>query len=333
MISGGRGGISSASESRRDTLLIDVHSHFVTDGYVDAARAAGHIHPDGMPDYPAWDATRHLELMDQWGIRTSILSISSPGVHFGDDQTARALAREVNEFAAQITREHRGRFGHFASLPLPDVAGAVEEAGFALEELGSHGLAIETNADGSYLGDERYEPLWAELDARGAVVFVHPTSPRCSEAVSLGRPRPMLEFIFDSTRTVADLVFGGVLGRHPHIQWIFTHGGGALPLLADRIELFRALFMGGDPDEPSAPEQIRRLWFDMAGTPFPNQIPALVRAFGAERLLYGSDYCWTPADGTAAQVRSVDEAEQPAGDTWRQLTTRNALSLMPGLHG
>ncbi|MBV9817913.1 MAG: amidohydrolase [Solirubrobacterales bacterium] len=314
-----------------DALLIDVHSHFVTDGYVEAAKAAGHTHPDGMPGYPAWDAERHLALMDQWGVRTSVLSISSPGVHFGDDQAARALAREVNEFGARIARGHRGRFGHFASLPLPDVAGSIEEAGYALEELGSRGLAIETNAEGSYLGDERYEPLWTELDARRAVVFVHPTSPCCWEAVSLGRPRPMLEFIFDSTRTVSDLVFSGVLRRHPDIEWIFTHGGGTLPLLADRIELFRSVFMAADPDEPSAPEQIRRLWFDMAGTPFPNQIPALVKAFGAERLLYGSDYCWTPDAGTTAQVKSVDDAPQPAGDTWRELTTRNALRLLPGL--
>jgi predicted TIM-barrel fold metal-dependent hydrolase len=319
------------NEHGHKRFLIDVHAHFVTDGYVDAAKLAGHVNPDGMTGYPSWDAREHLELMNQWGIRTSMLSISSPGVHFGDDQAARALAREVNEFGAMVAREHPGRFGHFASLPLPDVTGSIQEAGYALEELGSHGLAIETNADGSYLGDERYEPLWTQLDRRRAVVFVHPTSPRCADAVSLGRPRPMLEFIFDSTRTVSDLVFSGALSRYPGIEWIFTHGGGTLPLLADRIELFRTVFMGGDPDETSAPDQIRRLWFDMAGTPFPNQIPALINAFGSDRLLYGSDYCWTPAAGTTAQIRSIDDAPQPEGETWRELTTRNALTLLPGL--
>ena len=308
--------------------LIDVHAHFVTDDYVRVAKAAGHLHPDGMPGYPSWDAATHLQLMDQWGVRTSILSISSPGVHFGDDQAARTLARQVNDFGAKVARQHPGRFGHFASLPMPDVEGCVEEAGYALEELGSHGLTIETNAQGSYLGDPSYEPLWSELDRRNGVVFVHPTSPQCADAVSLGRPRPMLEFIFDSTRAVSDLVFAGVLTRYPNIRWIFTHGGGTLPLLADRIELFRELFMGGDPTEPTAPKQIRRLWFDMAGTPFPNQIPALVRAFGSERVLYGSDYCWTPAQGSTAQVESVDAAEQPPGDTWRALTTRNAIRLL-----
>ncbi len=192
-------------------------------------------------------------------------------------------------------------------------------------------MALQTNAHGSYLGDPGYEPLWAELDRRRAVVFVHPTSPACWQHVALGRPRPMLEFIFDTTRTVSDLVLTGVLTRHPRIQWIFTHGGGTLPLLADRIEFFRTVFLNGDPAEAAVPEQIAGLWFDLAGTPFPNQIPALVRAFGSEQLLYGSDYCWTPAAGAAAQIASIDAAEQPEGETWRTLTTRNATRLFPKL--
>lgn len=309
--------------------LIDVHSHFVTPSYVEAARQAGYTMPDGMSGYPAWTAAAHLELMERAGIRTSILSVSSPGTHFGDDAAARALAREVNEYAADLVREHPGRFGHFASLPLPDVEGSLAELAHALDVLGSDGVTLESNAGGVYLGDRRYEPLWSELDRRRAVVFVHPTSPPCHEAVALGRPRPMLEFVFDTTRTVSDLVFSGVLARHPGIQWVFTHGGGTLPLLADRMELFRTVFGGADPASPTVVEQVSRLWFDIAGTPFPNQVPALVKAFGSERVLYGSDYCWTPAAVALAQIASVDAAEQPEADTWRALTTRNAARLFP----
>jgi predicted TIM-barrel fold metal-dependent hydrolase len=238
------------------------------------------------------------------------------------------MAREVNEFGAATAQAHPSRFGHFASLPLPDVHGALSEARHALDVLGSDGVTTETNAEGRYLGDSAFDPLWRELDERGTVVFVHPTSPPCYEAVSLGRPRPMLEFIFDSARTASDLVFAGVLSRHPNIQWIFTHGGGALPLLAGRMELFRTVF-GVGPDEASAQQQMRQLWFDMAGTPFPNQIPTLVDAFGSDHLLYGSDYCWTPAEGTTAQVASLATAKQPDGETWRALTTRNARRLFP----
>jgi predicted TIM-barrel fold metal-dependent hydrolase len=262
-----------------------------------------------------------------------VLSISSPGTHFGDDRAARILSRQVNEFAADVLRAHPERFGHFASLPLPDVDGSLAELAHALDDLGSHGVAVETNAAGIYLGDKRFEPLWSELDSRRAVVFVHPTSPPCHDAVSLGRPRPMLEFLFDSTRAVADLAFTGVLQRYPHIQWIITHGGGTLPLLADRMELFRTVFGIGSGDGPTVQEQLRGLWFDMAGTPFPHQVPALVQAFGSDRLLYGSDYCWTPAAGAVAQVASVDAAAQPDGTTWRRLTTRNAARLLPKVCG
>jgi predicted TIM-barrel fold metal-dependent hydrolase len=269
--------------------------------------------------------------MDSHGIRTSVLSVSSPGTHFGDDRAARRLSRRVNEFAADVVRAHPGRFGHFASLPLPDVDGALAEAAHALDVLGSNGVAVETNHDGAYLGNARFEPLWRELDDRDAVVFVHPTSPSCHEAVSLGRPRPMLEFLFDSTRAISDLVFNGVLSRYPRIQWVFTHGGGALPLLADRMELFRTVFGIGATDGPTVQEQLQGLWFDMAGSPFPHQVPVLTTTFGYDRLLYGSDYCWTPAAGAVAQIASVDAAEQPAGGTWRALTTRNALRLLPEL--
>ncbi|RZL82847.1 MAG: amidohydrolase [Rhodococcus sp. (in: high G+C Gram-positive bacteria)] len=308
--------------------LVDVHAHFVTERYVSAARAAGHHQPDGMPGWPGWDVSDHLALMDEGRIGTSMLSVSSPGTHFGDDRAARDLSREVNEFAAELVRRHPGRFGHFANLPMPDVDGSLREIDYALDVLGSDGVAVETNAHGHYLGDSRFEPVWAELDRRNAVVFVHhPTSPPCHEAVSLDRPRPMLEFLFDSARTVSDLVFAGVLVRHPNIEWVFTHGGGALPLVADRMELFRGLLSDHSTGTPPVPDQLRRLWFDMAGNPFPHQIPALTAATGTDRLLYGSDYCWTPAAATARQIASLDTAEQPGDDTWRSVTTRNAHRL------
>lgn len=310
------------------TGLIDVHAHFVTDSYVAAARSAGIDHPDGMPGWPAWSVEEHLDLMERSGIVKSYLSISSPGVHFGDDVAARALAREVNDFGAQVRNERPQRFGHFASLPLPDVEGSLAEAAHALDVLGADGVTVETNHHGHYLGDPRFEPLWEDLDRRGALVFVHPTSPPHADELSLGRPRPMLEFLFDTARTASDLLLRGVLSRYPRIRWVLTHGGGALPLLADRMDMFSAVVGGGAKDAPTAVEQLGRLWYDMAGTPFPRQVPALDAAFGIDRLLYGSDYCWTPAAAARAQVTSVDSAVQPsATDTWRDLTTRNARQL------
>jgi predicted TIM-barrel fold metal-dependent hydrolase len=300
--------------------LVDVHAHFLTPEYVEAARAAGHEHPDGMPGWPTWNAREHVELMDRWGIGTSMLSISSPGTHFGDDAAARALTRHVNDTGATIRAEHPSRFGHFASLPLPDVDGALGELDRALDELGATGVTVESNAHGRYLGDIRYEPLWAEINRRRTPVFLHPTSPPHAEIIALGRPRPMLEFIFDTTRTVSDLVFAGVFQRYPDIPWIIPHGGGTLPLLAERLELFRTGLGTSDGTGTPVPDQLARLWFDLAGTPFPHQVPALTSAFGTERILYGSDYCWTPPALVDAQLATIE-------DTWRALTTSNAHRL------
>ncbi|MFM9682970.1 amidohydrolase family protein, partial [Streptomyces brasiliscabiei] len=137
--------------------------------------------------------------------------------------------------AAELTRDHPGRFGNFVSLPLPDVDGTLEEIPWAFDELGADGVALMTHTHGVYLGDQRLDPVFAELDRRRAVVFLHPTSPVCWERSSLGRPRPMVEYVFDTARTVTDLVMAGVLTRHPNMRVIVPHCGGAIPVLADRI--------------------------------------------------------------------------------------------------
>ncbi|MFE7031601.1 amidohydrolase family protein [Streptomyces sp. NPDC057621] len=328
--------------------LIDVHAHFVTESYIRQARAAGHERPDGMPGWPAWSPAAHLDLMDRCGIGTAMLSLSSPGVHFGDDAAARRLAREVNEESARVVREHPGRFGLFASLPLPDVDGALDEIAYAFDTLGADGVVLETNTHGVYLGDARLEPVFAELARRDAVVFLHPTSPVCWEQSALGRPRPMVEFIFDTARTVTDLLFAGTLERHPDLKVVVPHCGGALPVLADRVNGFMRLFSPKDQGTPDVIAHLRRLHYDLAGTPFPRQVPALLSLVDPDRLLYGSDYCWTPPAAAEAHVASVDAAPVPAtmtgavpgtvtgavpGEsvTWRSLTTANAQRLLPRL--
>lgn len=272
-------------------------------------------------------ADDHLRLMDGWGVSRSILSISSPGVHFGNDEAACELAGRVNEAGARQATERPDRFGLFAALPLPDVDGALRTLAHALDDLGSEGVTVLTNAGGVYLGDPRYEPLYDELNRRHAVVFVHPTSPPGAARTALGRPRPMLEFLFDSTRTVSDLVLTGTLSRYPDISWVFTHGGGTLPLLVDRMDMFRTAVLADGGAGPTIAQQVAGFWFDIAGTPFPHQVPALAAAFGTDRLLYGSDYCFTLPAGVDAQLASIGAAHQPAGSTYRALTTRNAQRL------
>ncbi|MFI7587348.1 amidohydrolase family protein [Spongisporangium articulatum] len=303
--------------------LTDVHAHFLTERYVEAATAAGHAEPDGMPAWPEWDAGRHLRLMDATGIDTAVLSISSPGVHFGDDARARALAVHVNDHAADLSGRHDGRFRFFAALPLPDLEGALDEVRRTAGAPGLAGYVVLSNAHGRYPGDPQLEPLWRALDAAGTVAFLHPTSPPGWESVSPRRPRPMAEFMFETARAVVDLMDARVAERHPAIRFVVTHCGGAIPGLADRLQLFRwGDAMDGVPE--SVDEQLRRLWFDVAGTPLPTQLPALLQHVGEDRIVYGSDHCFTPASAVALQLGALDAGR----DGWRALCSRNVETLL-----
>jgi predicted TIM-barrel fold metal-dependent hydrolase len=300
--------------------LVDVHSHFVTPEYVAAAQRAGHQRPDGMPSWPEWNVREHLDLMDRNGIGRAVLSVSSPGVHFGDNRQARALARTMNDTAAGFVTDHPDRFGLFASLPLPDVTGAIAELDHAFDVLHADGVVLASNTAGWYLGDPRLTELWQRCDERAAVVFVHPTSPPNWPAVAMDRPRAMIEFPFDTARTIVDLVLAGVLVRYPRIRFVVTDAGGVLPLLADRVDLFR---QDGLPDTAT---QLAGLWYDIAGTPVPRQWPALAALAGTGHLLYGSGYCFTRPAEVTKRLAAVDKA---VGGTWRADLTANTARLLP----
>lgn len=206
-------------------LAIDVHAHFLPAFYRQALVEHGHEQPDGFPYIPEWSAAEHVAAMDRLGVERSLLSISSPGVHLADDAMSRDLARAVNDEGRRAVIDHPGRFGLFGSLPLPDVDAAMAEIAYCYDHLDVVGFAVLTNVKGTYLGDASYARVLSELNRRHARVFIHPTSPPCWEHTSHGRPRPMLEFLFETTRAVVDLVLSGVVATHPNIEFIIPHAG------------------------------------------------------------------------------------------------------------
>lgn len=309
--------------------LIDVHAHFTTESYVAHAKAAGHRQADGMPEgsWPRWTLARQLDLMEAAGITRAMLSVSSPGVHFGNDGAARSLAREVNESAAEIIRGHPQRFGLFATLPLPDIDGALRETAYSFDELKATGVVLLSNSAGRYLGDQQLAPVLAELDRRAAVVLLHPTSCIGHEHLSCDRPRPVIEFMFDTARSIVDLALSGAADRFPRLKIIVPHAGGVLPLLADRVERFRSMSQepgGGTPFKTV----LERLYFDLAGDPSPVQLGALRTVSSPGRLLYGSDCAWTREEQVLRTIRMLDKTGAAGGETWRQLTTQNAERLL-----
>ena len=306
-----------------------------------------------------WNVDAHLEMSKDMNIQKSILSISSPGVHLvpGDDQKARQVCRDCNTYAADLKKRMPDQFGFWATLPLPDVEGSLEEIAYALDELNADGIAVETNHHGRYLGDESFEPVWATLDRRRAIVFIHPTCAHVFErktdsagsksksnagptpSIPLPQyPRPIFEYFFDTARAVINLFYSGAIARYPNITYIVPHAGGCLPPLIERFGLFGHLIPGLPVDASVDPTFVKdrlrkQFYFDMAGAPWPDQMRGLMPYIEVKQLLYGSDYPFTQVPGVkmlaASMERHMKDLFDDAED--RELAYRaNAQRLLGG---
>src|ERR1051325_10217074 len=208
---------------------IDTHHHIYPPKYLADAREqisrATHVH---FPRISQWTPQQSLDAMDRDGIATSIVSIS-PSLWFGDIAATRKIAREWNEYAADLARDHRGRFAVFATLPLPDVDASLAEIGHALDAIGAVGFGLVTNYGDKWPGDKAFAAVFDELARRKAVVYFHPTDSPAFDGILPDVPSPMIEFPFDTTRAIVSLLFSGTFTHCTRIRWIFSHGGGALP--------------------------------------------------------------------------------------------------------
>ncbi len=286
---------------------IDVHAHFIPPCYADALAAHGMTTLDGGFPVPAWSEDAALAAMDRLDIATAMISLSSPSTHFLPTPEKPGLCRQVNLAGQALMRAHPDRFGFFASLPLPDIDAALAEIAFAFDDLGVDGVILETNINGIYLGAPLFLPIFAELNRRKAVVFLHPTSPTCLDALSGGRPAPLIEFPLDTTRTLVDLLYARTIQTHPDIRFIVPHGGAALPALAPRIAAFANVpFINPRPSsEDEVFEALRGLYYDVALSGHPLALGALMRFAPMSQILFGSDWPFTPEPGVARNVRQI----------------------------
>lgn len=308
---------------------IDTHHHIFPTGYLAAERERilG-VSPRLAGELLAWSPARAVEAMDQAGIATSITSISAPGVWFGDAAASRRLARLCNDFAADMARDHKGRFGVFAALPLPDVDGSLAEIDYAFGTLGVDGIGLVTNFADLWPGDPAVAPVFDELNRRKAVVYFHPTAATCCANLLPGIHAPVVEFAFDTTRAILSLLANGTFARCPDIRFIFSHGGGTLPMLFGRI----ATVLKGLPDAmkhyPAGiiPE-FKKLYYDVVSVIDPVSFTALCQMAGIPRLLFGSDYPYwsTEANVTALDAQSLSPADR------RAIERDNAVRLFPRL--
>src|SRR5580698_6513704 len=269
-------------------LTVDVHHHILPDFFWRETNEQDG--PVGGIAPPPWSKESALAFMDNAGIDVAVTSISTPGVHMGDDVRARSLARRCNELAAQLVQERPARFGGFACLPLPDIDGSLAELSYTLDVLKLDGVVLFSNARGVYLGDPLFDPVFRELERRRAVVFVHPTASPDPTAHALGLPDALLDFVVDTSRAIARLHYSNTFARTPNVKYIFSHAGGTIPYLASRFAIVDEMgAIGGQRERGTAADTFRRLYWDTAlswGDPILQVLRSVV---GIDRVLYGSD--------------------------------------------
>lgn len=311
------------SGSERPLGLIDVHHH---------------IRPPGAPDIimrlmASWSPESAIAEMDAAGVRAGI---AFPGHVPGPEPAARqALARRWNEFAADLAERFPGRFGLFASLPLPDVASSLAEIEYATTYLRADGFGISTHYDDTWLGDESFWPIYEELNARDAVVFAHPRDAPCCAPDKLtyhrdGMDGSWIEWPMNTARTIFSLMVSGTLRRFPRIRFIFSHGGGVMPLLVSRIEGFRGWPLVGEeglkrlfPNGLRA--ELARLHFECAQAYSTTNMTALRSIVPNTQLLFGSDFPIFPLAHAARQF-----ADLPLEEGLKmQIAHGNARTLLP----
>lgn len=305
--------------------IVDVHHHFMPPKYI-AARKADILKVSGIRDVINWTPERSLDDMNKNGVRTSFLSISTPGVWTGNIEESRYLSRACNEFAAKMKKDHPGRFGSFAAIPLPDIDGSLKEIEYALDTLHADGVGFLSNYDGKYLGNSAFSPVFDELNRRKVTVYVHPTSTACCWNIVPGIPISTEEFGFDTTRTITSLLYSGTLSRCAGCKFIFSHGGGTIPMLAGRI--------GGGARRltklvPHGPDyEFRKLYFDTASATNPPAMAAILKLVPLNHVFFGTDFPW----GNAARARKGLESTGLSESEIRAIEYESAQQMFPLLN-
>lgn len=313
--------------------LIDTHQHPIPEFYKRALETVG-IHGSGENPWADWSQAAQLELMDQNGIAVAINSIASPGVYFGDVNFAIRLARECNEDSARAVANHPQRFGAFAILPLPDMDAALREAEYALDTLRLEGVCLLSHVGDRHLGQPQEEELYAELDRRNAIAFVHPLRNQAKNMPAYGYPSGMTELVLDTTRAIHNLLWNGTFGKFPNIRWIMPHGGGTVPFL-----IYRMSAMNNNPRVAAnlpggtVASALRVLHYDVAECSAPGPLKCLMEIADPSRVLFGSDFPFsrhrTPRDDVKSHIHAFEGFDDWSPTARRAIESDNALKLFP----
>jgi 6-methylsalicylate decarboxylase len=305
---------------------IDVHHHIAPPTWLDAVKKA----KLDNPPLSNWSVQKSLDDMDKAGIATAMTSPTTPQVNFldNDKEAAARIARESNEYAKKLMSDHPGRFGLFAMLPLPHIDASLAEIAYAFDTLKADGVGIMTSYGDKWLGYPQFAPVWEELHRRKATVYTHPTGANCCVNLVQGVGESTIEFGADTTRSIVSLIFSGASQRYRDINWIFSHGGGALTAFAERLQIqmvttppYKDKFTREIVDG-----ELNRFYYDTAQIANAVTIGALAKLVPISQIVYGTDYPYrTGLDHVNGLSAAFSGADLMAIDR------ENALRIIPRL--
>ena len=313
-------GVSAAQAPA--AFRIDVHNHITPPSY------ASELGPKHLisGQVQNWTVTKALEDMDQAGVATAITSLAPPGVWNGDDAAARTLARKCNEEAARLVADHKGRFGMFVNLPMPDVEGTLREIAYGMDTLKADGVCMFTSYGDKWLGDPLFNPVFDELNRRGAVVYTHPKSANCCKNVLPNISDSEIEYGTDTTRAITQYVFGGTARRCPNVRMIFSHAGGTMPFLIERfINLAKSPAYASKLPQGFLPEAMK-FYYDTAQTANSAAMAALLKVVPVSQIVFGTDY---PFRTAADHVKGLQECGMFTAKNLKEIGRDNAVRLLP----
>uniref|UniRef100_A0AB33IQB7 Amidohydrolase family protein n=1 Tax=Prevotella sp. GTC17253 TaxID=3236793 RepID=A0AB33IQB7_9BACT len=288
--------------------FIDVHSHIIPQSYLTALVEHDALLEEGFP-LPKWNVDSQLKWMDEAGVKTSVLTLAAPQPYFGDIHESRKIIRQANEAAARIKKEHPGRFLWCATLPLPDVNAAIDEARYALDSLHADGVKLATNVRGQYLGAPELDTLMSFLNERRAVVILHPHKPEpTNQDVMAQTPLAMQEYLSETTRAIANMICRNVLARYPNMRVVVPHCGAYLPIAIPRMKSLASVMQRAKlVEEIDWEGNLASLYYDLAGSHSPEAIRLLLTITSPSHLLYGSDYPYVTPQILSGSLKRMKE--------------------------
>ena len=312
-------------------MTIDTHHHMLPDFFWRETNDA-HAPVGGLAPLQ-WSKGAMISFMDDAGIDVAVMSVSTPGVHLGDSEKARVLARRCNEFAADLVHTRPDRFAGFACVPLPDIDASLQELSYAIDVLGLDGVVVFTNSRGVYLGDASLEPVFEELERRKSVVFVHPNQSPDAAAHLLGLPDNLIDFPTDTNRAVAQMHYTNRFARTPNVKYIISHAGGSTPYLAARFAIIDDMgFIEGAEQRGTAADMFRRIYWDTALSATDPVFRLLRDVAGIEQVLFGTDFPYLRRDLAVDAKRRILESSELNQSEKHAILAGNAGRLFPRLH-